>query len=85
MDDKVFKKSYFFLIFRHLYKRFSKPVLYQKSKVLPPFDSKFSVDFENGVIFEKKQSRSRDIPRYVKHGEIGSDLTYRPQRVRQGL
>ena len=39
--------------------------------------------FENGVNFEKKQSRSRDIQRYVQHGKNGSYMTYRPQRVRQ--
>ena len=38
--------------------------------------------FKFGVIFEKKQSKSRDIQRYVQHGKNGSDLTYRPQRVK---
>ena len=46
-------------------------------------NEKFSAENENVVIFEKEQSRSRDILRYVQHGKSGSYMTYRPQRVRQ--
>ena len=83
MTIRILKNRIFFRNFRHFQKRFSQRVLAQKSKTIPPFDSKFSADIENGVIFEKKQSRSRDIQRCVQHGKSGSYMTYRPQRVRQ--
>ena len=83
MTIRISKNRIFFRNFRHFQRRFSQRVLVQKSKPIPPFDSKFSADIENGVIFEKKQSRSRDIQRYVQHGKSGSYMTYRPQRVRQ--
>ena len=76
MTIRISKNRIFFRNFRHFQRRFSQRVRAQKSKPIPPFDSKFSADIENGVIFEQKQSRFRGIQRYVQHGKSGSYMTY---------
>ena len=53
MTIRISKNRIFFRNFRHFQRQFSQRVFAQKSKPIPPFDSKFSADIENGVIVEK--------------------------------
>ena len=47
-----------------------------ESKAIPPFDSKFHVDHENGVIFEIEGARSRDIIQFMQHSRFGTPQAY---------
>ena len=53
-----------------------------ESKAIPLIDSKFRVDYENGVIFEIEGARFRDIIQYVNLGKTGPECPYRAERVR---
>ena len=72
---------YFFEKFRQLYKPFSQRVFALESKTIPPFDSKFNVNSENGVIFEIEGARFWDIEQYMQHGRFGTPEAYGCQGV----
>ena len=54
----------------HLCRPFSLRVFKLGGITIPPFDRKFSVDLENGVIFEIEGARFWDIHRFVQHGKF---------------
>ena len=67
----------------HLWVQFSRRIVTLESKTIPPIDSKFNVDSENGVIFEIQRAKFWDIKQNVQHGEFGTPEAYGCQRVNQ--
>ena len=65
--------------------QFSRRIFTLESKTIPPIDSKFNVDSENGVIFEIQRAKFWDIKQNVQHGEFGTPEAYGCQRVKHVL
>ena len=65
----IFQKIVFFLHFFYLCKPRTQRIIDQICKTIPPFDSKFYVDYENWVNFEIYGANFQDIQLNVTHGK----------------